>query len=195
MDAVVQVKDRVKLPFHFDVNKMEQEIKELELNHFVYYNAIPLRAPAHHVDTSLPAPPPADDYADGSWTDWLNTPILEKMPYFKSIMDFFAEHTTVNLVRILRLAAGDVVKEHTDPTLGLHIEKSMIRLTIPIMGTEAEEFYLNNDLVDMKAGECWYLRLTDPHRVINSGTEARINLSIDVIPNDWIRQEIIQAEI
>lgn len=189
-----QIKDRIQLPFNFDAAKMRKEIEDLKLNNFVYYDAIPLRAPAHHVDTSLPPPPPADDYADGSWTDWMDTPTLSKMPYFKSIMDFFAENTKVNLVRILRLSAGDIVKEHTNPTLGIHIERSMIRLTIPIMGTENEEFYLNNSLVDMKPGECWYLRLTDPHRVINSGQESRINLTIDMIPNEWITNEIIKAQ-
>jgi len=189
-----KVHDRVMLPFNFDIEKMQKEIKALELNNFIYYDAIPLRAPAHHVDSSLPIPPPAEDYADGTWTDWMYTPTLNKMPYFKNIIEFFAKNTTVNLVRLLRLGAGDIVKEHTDPTLGLHIEKSMIRLTIPIMGTENESFYLNDTIVDMKPGECWYLRLTDPHRVINSGTGARINLTIDMIPNEWITNEIIAAQ-
>ena len=125
-----------------------------------------LRSPAHMVDPSLPFPPPVDDYADGSWTDWLDTPALKASPYLSSIVDTFRKHTVVTLVRVLRLAAGNFVKEHTDPTLGLHIEKSVIRLTIPIIDDDTD-FYLNGTPVPMKPGECWYLRLTDPHKVMN----------------------------
>ena len=184
------VEDRVLLPLSFDASKMYEEIQTLNLHNFIYYNVLSLRAPAHLVDTSLPFPPPADDYADGSWTDWLDTSDLKKSPYLMEIVDYFREHTTVNLVRLLRLAPNSVVKEHTDPTLGLHIEKSMVRLTIPIVGNDAVDFFLNGTIVDMKPGQCWYLRLTDPHKIINAGTTERINMTIDVIPNDWVRNLI-----
>ncbi|CAM1366467.1 Aspartyl/Asparaginyl beta-hydroxylase [Tenacibaculum sediminilitoris] len=182
--------DRIKLPFSFETAKMLEEAKALQLDNFEYYDVIPLRSPAHLVDTSLPFPPPADDYADGSWTDWLDTLALKKSPYLTNVVNFFKENTTVTLVRLLRLAPHSTVKEHTDPTLGLEIEKSVIRLTIPILNNENVTFYLNNTPVIMATGECWYMRLTDPHKVINDGDEERINLTIDMIPNDWIRQII-----
>ncbi len=186
--------DRVQLPFSFDVVKMQEEVKALMLDEFVYYDSLPLRAPAHMVDTSLPFPPPADDYADGSWTDWMDTPLLEKLPYISSVIDFFHEKTKVNLVRLLRLAPQAVVKEHTDPTLGLHIERSVIRLTIPIITNENVKFFLNNSIVSMKPGECWYLRLTDPHRINNTGLTERINMTIDMIPNEWITSAILNSK-
>lgn len=188
------VTDRVKLSFNFDVDKMMAEIQALNLDSYIYYDVMPLRAPAHQVDTSLPFPPPADDYADGTWCDWLDTPALAECPYLASIIDTFKEHTTVNLVRVLRLAPGNVVKEHTDPTLGLQIEKSMVRLTIPIQTNDQVDFFLNGEPVDMKPGECWYLRLTDPHKVVNAGTADRVNLTIDVIPNEWIRSMILEHQ-
>ncbi|WP_339707535.1 aspartyl/asparaginyl beta-hydroxylase domain-containing protein [Algoriphagus aquimarinus] len=116
----------------------------------------------------------------------MNTAALEKSPYLKSIVDQFSQYTTVNLVRLLFLAPLSVVKEHTDPTLALEEEKSMIRLTIPIDNNEGVEFFLNDSLVPMKVGECWYLRLSDPHRIANNGSTNRINLTIDIIPNDNI---------
>uniref|UniRef100_UPI0040484260 aspartyl/asparaginyl beta-hydroxylase domain-containing protein n=2 Tax=Roseivirga sp. TaxID=1964215 RepID=UPI0040484260 len=186
--------DRVKLPFQFDADKMLAEIKKIGMNDFIYYNVIQLRAPAHLVDPSLPFPPPADDYADGSWTDWLDTKDLKSSPYLMSVIDTFRTHTKVTLVRILRLAAGNVVKEHTDPTLGLEVEKSVVRLTIPILINEHVDFFLNGTGVDMRPGECWYLRLTDPHSVVNSGATDRINLTIDMIPNDWLRSIILNAQ-
>ena len=193
MEAKKQFGDRIQLPFTFDVEKMLAEAHALKHEHYEYYNVIPLRAPAHLVDTSLPLPPPADDYADGSWTEWKNTPALENSPYLKSIIDELSQYTTVNLVRLLFLAPKSIVKEHTDPTLALEEERSMIRLTIPIDNNEGVEFFLNNTLVPMKVGECWYLRLTDPHRVINNGSTDRINLTIDIIPNDTIIEMINNA--
>ncbi|MEQ9261627.1 MAG: aspartyl/asparaginyl beta-hydroxylase domain-containing protein [Owenweeksia sp.] len=186
--------DRILLPFSFDVEKMTKEIQALNMDEFIYYNVIPLRAPAHTVDTSLPAPPPADDYADGSWTEWMDTNELKNSPYLMSIVDTFREHTKVTLVRALRLAPGNVVREHTDPTLGLQIHTSVIRLTIPIASGDDVDFFLNGTAVPMKPGECWYLRLTDPHKVVNSGSTDRINLTIDMIPNDWIRSIIEKAD-
>ena len=186
METKKQFKDRIQLPFTFDVEKMRVEAQALKLRHYEYYNVIPLRAPAHLVDTSLPFPPPASDYADGSWTEWMDTSALEKSAYLKSIINEFSQYTTVNLVRLLFLAPNSVVQEHKDPTLALEEEKSMIRLTIPIDNNDGVAFFLNDTLVPMKDGECWYLRLTDPHRIINNGTTDRINLTIDIIPNDKI---------
>ncbi|MDO6676793.1 aspartyl/asparaginyl beta-hydroxylase domain-containing protein [Tenacibaculum sp. 1_MG-2023] len=186
--------DRIKLPLNFNTAKMLEEAKALQLDNFEYYDVIPLRSPAHLVDTSLPFPPPAEDYADGSWTDWLDTNALKTSPYLTSIIDFFKENTTVNLVRLLRLAPHSIVKEHTDPTLALEIERSVIRLTIPILNNKNVTFYLNNTPVLMKPGECWYMRLTGPHKVINNGDEERINLTIDMTPNDWIRKIIKESQ-
>ena len=182
--------DRVKLPLQFDVQRIIDEVYQMPMNNFMYYNVIPLRSPAHFVDPSLPTPPSTEDYADGSWTDWLDTQELKSSPYLTEVVDMFKQHTKVTLVRVLRLAAGNIVKEHTDPTLGLEIPKSVIRLTIPIINAPGVEFYLNNEIVPMKPGECWYMRLTDPHRVINNSTEDRINLTIDMIPNDWVQSLI-----
>lgn len=193
MPTTVSYPDRVRLPLNFDVARMREEVEALGLNHFIHYNVLPLRAPAHIVDPSLPPPPPADDYADGSWTDWSNTAALQKSAYLQSIVDSFCEHTDVTLVRVLRLAAGNTVQRHTDPTLGLEVHKSVIRLTIPISGDDQVEFLLNDVPVPMQAGECWYMRLTDPHQVNNPGDVERINLTIDMIPNDWVRTMIRQA--
>ncbi|CAM1374211.1 aspartyl/asparaginyl beta-hydroxylase domain-containing protein [Tenacibaculum xiamenense] len=189
-------KDRIKLPFNFDVKKMTEEfeiLKEKHLSQYEYYDAIPLRAPAHLVDPSIPFPPPADDYADGSWTAWLDTDKLKTSQYLTDIVNFFRDNTKVTLVRLLRLAPGQVVKEHTDPTLALEVEKSVVRLTIPIINNDRVTFYLNSTPVEMAPGECWYLKLNDPHMITNYGEEERVNLTIDMIPNEWLRNIIEES--
>lgn len=194
LEPVDTKNDAIKLPLNFDVDKMVAEVENIGLNKFLYYDVLPLRSPAHLIDPSIPFPPPADDYADGSWCDWLNTKDLENSPYLKSIVQMFQEHTKVTLVRALRLEKGNVVKEHRDVTLGLQVEKSVIRLTIPIIKDEGAKFYLNGKIVPMKPGECWYMRLTDPHQVINKSERDRINISIDMIPNGWVRNLILDND-
>jgi hypothetical protein len=188
------IRDRVKLPLSFDSQKLQAEVSRLNLHQFIYYNVLPIRSPAHLVDTSLPFPPPATDYADGSWTEWMDTPELKQAPYLTQVVDTFKQHTKVTLVRLLRLEAGAEVKVHTDPTLGIEVDRSVVRMTIPIFSSEQVEFYLNDELVPMQEGECWYLRLTDPHYIFNKGTTERINLTIDMIPNAWVRNLILEGQ-
>lgn len=188
-----QYLDRVKLPLNFDAQKMFEEFEAIKNDQFEYYKVIQLRAPAHMVDTSLPFPPPADDYADGSWTPWLDTPELNASPYLASVIDHFKANTKVTLVRLLRLAPNSEVQEHTDPTLGLEVERSVVRLTIPVFNAPGVEFYLNDAIVPMLPGECWYLRLTDKHKVLNNSDQERVNLTIDMIPNEWVVDLISQA--
>ena len=136
--------DRIKLPLQFDAAGLRADIDNMQLKPFIYYDVIPLRSPAHLVDPSIPVPPPCDNYADGSWCDWKNSEALTNSPNLIKVLEFFASHCTVTLVRILRLEAGSKVAEHTDPTLAMHIEKSVVRLTIPIQSEAAVDFFFYN---------------------------------------------------
>ncbi|MBR9831544.1 hypothetical protein GYB57_05300 [bacterium] len=69
-----------------------------------------------------------------------------------SIVNGFKENIDVTLVRLLRLTAGAKVKEHTDLTLALEIEKSVVRLIIPIIKHERVDFYLNNRVEPIQTG-------------------------------------------
>ena len=176
------ITDRIKTNLHFDVDRLQSDVRNQDLGPFNYYSVIPLTVPKRKPDL-----PPNYDYADGSWASWHDQDTLEKAPYLKEVVDQFREKCDVTLVRLLRLAPGAIVKEHTDPTLGLHIERSVIRLTIPIMTNDRVTFYLNRTAVPMQPGECWYLNLTDPHSIENHSDVERINLTIDMRPNDWVR--------
>lgn len=182
------VGDRIKLPLSLDLEKMRAEVSALPLHAYIEYSVLALTEPR-----PLARATPVSDYADGSWAEWLDTPLLLACPYLRRVVNDFRSHTTVTLVRLLRLAPGGIVKEHTDPTLGLEQERSVIRLTIPIYTNPGVAFVLNDATVHMRPGECWYLRFSDPHRVVNEGETERINLSIDMIPNDWVRSWIQQA--
>ncbi|MFT4940958.1 MAG: hypothetical protein ACI88A_004019 [Paraglaciecola sp.] len=185
--------DRIKLPISFDADLLLEDIQKMQLKPFIYYDVIPLRNPSHLVDTSIPQPPQSDDYADGSWCEWRNSEALCNSPNFLRVIDFFSSHCNVTLVRLLRLEVGSSVAEHTDPTLAMHIEKSVVRLTIPIQSEEKVNFYLNHKIVAMRPGQCWYLRLSDPHSIEHNGEIERINMTIDLQPNEWLIENLQQG--
>ena len=183
--TATEVPDRVKTKLFFDPTKLQKDVNQQDLRAFVYYNVIPLTAPKRKPDI-----PANYDYADGSWATWHDQETLRRGPYLTEVVNFFRQHADVTLVRLLRLAPGALVKEHTDPTLGIHIERSVIRLTVPIKTNDQVIFYLNKSVVPMKPGECWYMNLADPHYIENHSQEERINLTIDMRPNEWVRSLI-----
>ena len=87
--------------------------------------------------------------------------------------------------RLLKLAQGAVVKEHKD--LGLNYEEGEVRLHIPVITHAGVEFYLDNHRLEMKAGECWYINASLPHRLANPSPADRIHLVVDCIVNDELR--------
>jgi quercetin dioxygenase-like cupin family protein len=90
-------------------------------------------------------------------------------------------------IRLMRLEAGAVVKEHNDPTLDADFQE-IVRLTLPICSDDAVTFLLNGTEVPMRPGELWYMRLSDRHSVHNDSPHERINMSIDLVWNDWVER-------
>lgn len=166
--------DRLKLPFEYDHLRLRREVEAMGLEPYIYYSVIYLNIPTPGTKPGPNDPP----------TDFL---------YIRSIIDHFRQNTKVTLARILRLEPGAEIKEHCDPMLGLEVEQSVIRLTIPISGQAGVLFYLNDVPVPMQLGECWYMRLSDQHRVLHQGSEERINLTLDMEPNDWLKSIIHNA--
>ena len=91
----------------------------------------------------------------------------------------------------MRLAPDSVIHEHLDYDLAA--ELGMARLHVPIVTNSRVDFRLNGARIDMTAGSVWYLRLTDPHSVVNAGNTARVHLVIDVIVNQWLADLLTAA--
>ena len=103
--------------------------------------------------------------------------------------------TTMNracdAVRLLKLSPGSRIKEHTDYDLDL--QQGKVRLHIPVTTNPDVEFYLNGKQVVMNAGECWYLRLSDPPRVTNRGQTDRVHMVIDASVDSWLQHLFSQV--
>lgn len=182
--------DRVKLRLTFDPELLQKDLEQMQssewIDHFVQQNydgdwsVIPLRGPAGATHPVMMI------YSDPTCTDFVNTPFLENSPYFRVVLDSFK--CPLRAVRLMKLSPGSRIKEHTDHDLAA--ENGTARLHIPIATNDGVNFRLNGSRVVLKEGECWYLRLCDPHSVENNGLSDRVHLVIDADVNTWLKTQL-----
>jgi hypothetical protein len=189
---VMPLPDRLRLPFTFDADLLARDLDGLSAvgwtQHFVRQNydgdwsVIPLRgkAGAKHPVMMI--------YSDPTCTDFADTPMLAACPYFRQVLDTFK--TPLRAVRLMRLTPGSVIKEHND--LELSFEEGTVRIHVPVVTNAGVEFYLNRSRVVLDAGSAWYLRLSDPHSVVNRGSSDRVHMVIDAEANRWVA-DILKA--
>jgi hypothetical protein len=188
----MRLPDRLRLPFTFDADLLAGDLDRLSAvgwtQHFVPQNydgdwsVIPLRGQAGATHPVMMI------YSDPTCTDFADTPMLAACPYFRQVLDTF--QAPLHAVRLMRLTPGSVIKEHND--LDLSFEEGTVRIHIPVVTNAGVEFYLNRSRVVLDAGSAWYLRLSDPHSVINRGTTDRVHMVIDAEVNRWVA-DILKA--
>lgn len=180
------IEDRRRLPITFPAQDLLAEMRDLPtaawVDHFVQANyqgswrILPLRGPAGatHPILMATAHPGQDTYED--------TPFLAMAPAFQKGLHQL--RCGLRSVRIMALGTGSRIREHRDPDLDG--AGGIIRLHVPLLTHESVRFVLNGTPVPMKSGECWFLRLSDPHAVDNPGLGERIHLVIDAQLNPWL---------
>jgi hypothetical protein len=173
------------------IERWQQEIKSLpdlwssHFNHMNYegdWTVLPLRSPGGRIERIIPDLIGNEDYAD--------TALLESCPAVNQWLKLF--ECPLMSVRLLNLKAGSYIKEHRD--YGLSFESGEARLHVPVFTNNYVAFYLNNVLLQMKEGECWYINANLPHHVANNGDCDRIHLVIDCKVNDWLEQLFSQSD-
>lgn len=193
--AVEAWPDRLQLPVAFDPAKLEAALDAVDgtpwTDHFVTRNyegrwsAIALRAPAgtetQHPVLQITSHPGVTDFTD--------TPVLDRAPYLRHVLT--ALGFPLCAARLMRLDPGSAIHTHRDADLD--IDAGCARLHIPITTNPGVEFLLNDVPVVMTPGECWYLRLSDPHSVRNDGATPRVHLVIDAPAGDGLRALLATA--
>jgi len=182
----IDLPDRVRLPLPIDPAALAADLALFSTDdwtpHAVRQNyegdwtLLPLRAPAGETH------PIRMVYPDPGATAFVDTPLLDRAPYFRAVLGLFK--TRLRNVRLMRLAGGAQIKTHVDG--GLDPENGLARIHIPILTGPDVEFLLNGRPVPMDPGSVWYLRLSDPHSVTNRGGGDRVHLVIDTWTNDWL---------
>jgi hypothetical protein len=184
--AAPRFPDRLRLPLTFDAALLARDLDRLSsgewIRHYVEQNyegdwsVIPLRSPAGETH------PVRMIFADPAARSFVDTPLLEGCGYFRQVLDAF--DCPLQAVRLMRLAPGSLIKEHVDADL--RFENGNVRVHIPVTTNDGVEFHLNGSRVVLEAGSAWYLRLSDPHSVVNRGGADRVHMVIDATVNDWV---------
>lgn len=185
--------DRLRLPLAFDPGRLAADLAQAAIAswtaHFVQQNydgdwsVIPLRGPAgaRHPIQMI--------YSDPVCTNFADAPLLAATPYFREVLAGFA--CALQAVRLMRLTPGSVIKEHCDHDLSF--EGGVVRFHIPVLTNDGVDFRLNGRRCLMAAGSAWYLRLSDPHSVVNLGPADRVHLVIDAVANGWVADLLERA--
>ncbi|MGJ8665722.1 MAG: aspartyl/asparaginyl beta-hydroxylase domain-containing protein [Patiriisocius sp.] len=121
----------IKLPFLFSEELLLKDLKFCKNTRFINHysaedyegswNSISLRS-SDGLAQNIKAFDPFSD-------SWIDTPLVKECRYFKEIIDTF--ECEKYAVRLLNLAPGSHVKEHTDHQLGY--SDGIFRIHIPIM--------------------------------------------------------------
>ena len=187
MDIFLDLTDR--FPIRFDVARMRQELADLSadavwLDHYdkalsTGWRAVPLVSHEGRMDGP-------ESQRWGDVRTFRRTPVVDRLPYFASILDAFA--CPQGRVRILKLAPGAAIGEHrdvADEAAGFAYNR--VRLHVPIETNKRVVFHLAGRQFRMVPGRLYYCDFTQPHFVRNDGTEPRIHLVLDLIVNDFLR--------
>ena len=174
--------DFFKLPFSFDEAALTQDLTTCREEHWgQHFNqkdysgnwtSIALRSASGRTD---------DIHAHPTHQAYVDTPLLTKCRYFRQICEQF--QCEKESIRLLALAPGSVINEHTDPHTGYPY--GLFRLHIPVQTVEAVRFRVAGVDLPMQAGECWYADFHLPHSVRNDGLIGRVHLVIDCRRNAW----------
>lgn len=176
----------LRLPFRFDVPRLQAELRGLEarswkahyqtLHYEGAWSALALRSSSGEAEELLIAPQPGAEYRD--------TPLLAACPAMAEVLAAF--RCPLRAVRLMKLEAGAVIKEHRDAELAF--ERGEARFHVPILTHPDVEFLLDGERVPLREGECWYLNFDLPHAVRNASPVDRVHLVIDATVDDWLRE-------
>ena len=183
-----------KLKLEVNLLQIQQETRDMiesrswlpHFNTFDYegqWNVLPLRSPGGTENNG---------FAElmGNSAEFKDTPLLNSLTATSHLLDQLK--CRKKSARLLNLKAGSSIKKHRDVELAY--EHGEVRLHFPIFSNNAVKFYIDDDLIRMMPGECWYINANRPHRAENRGGEDRIHLVVDCIVNDWVASLLEKAE-
>ncbi len=190
----MQLPSAIQLALKFDTTRLQGDLQYVQANDWIQHyrtshyqgdwGIVPLRAVHGHPSCihSVPNSSEQDMYAA--------TPILERCPYYQEVLSYF--QCRLSSVRLMRLAAGASILEHTDD-MG-EDERAELRIHIPVQTNPAIDFFINHQRIPMQVGEMWFGDFRLPHSVDNKSTEDRIHLVVDCVVNEWLLEQVRQAE-
>lgn len=147
------------------------------------WDVLPLRCQHQHVN----AHPILQGFAIAEGNEWENLPVMVQCPEIQNL--FTQLQCPIKAARLMRLKAGAEIKPHRDHELSIEFDEA--RLHVPVHTSDAVSFLVDKKIIPMRAGELWYFNADQVHEVYNRGSEDRINLVIDCVVNEWLREKIM----
>jgi hypothetical protein len=177
-----------RLPFKIDLERAVRELQSLEgANWLSHYDAaladgwttIPLVS--HDGSASN-----ENSQLLGKWGQYKQTPYVDKLPYFREILNAFkCPH---GRIRIMKLLPGTIIREHRDTFEEVSdYAFGQVRLHIPIITNDKVIFTVGGKNYHLKEGHLYYVNFTKKHYVRNDGAVARTHLVLDLQVNDFLR--------
>ncbi|WPU97010.1 aspartyl/asparaginyl beta-hydroxylase domain-containing protein [Mucilaginibacter sabulilitoris] len=179
-----------KLPFLFNSEAVQKELQSIRegwqkhFNTFYYegtWTVLALRSPGGDTRNIIP-----DQITDA---DYIDTPMMPCFPTVKTLLSQI--RSPIMAVRFLNLQAGAEIKPHRDRELAFEMGEA--RLHFPIITNPLVSFTIDNKLIPLQAGDCWYINANLMHNVANRGTTDRIHLVVDCKVNDWLKHTMSLA--
>ena len=180
-----------QLSMPVDIASIQQEVMALTAPWNLHFNkmhyegewtVLPLRVPGGDSNRIVP-----DNIHEEEVVD---TPQMKACPSVQKLVAGF--ECTILSVRLLKLKTGAIIKPHRDHELSF--ENGEARLHFPVFTNDGVEFYIEDELLRMREGQCWYINANLPHSVVNKGDTDRIHLVIDCKVNDWLTALFDTAE-
>lgn len=186
MNAIAQ-----RLPLNFNARLLQADLAKVadsdwqaHFNNAIYegdWSGAALRAvPGSHMSL----------YSDPSAHHWEDTELLGRCPYFQEALAQFC--CPLLSVRLLKLAAGAVIREHRDYNLGL--DYGEVRIHVVVSTNPDVESRIDGTPYHWAEGECWYADFGRPHFFANRGSTERVHLVLDCGVNDWLLQLLATTE-
>jgi Aspartyl/Asparaginyl beta-hydroxylase len=173
----------LRLPLRFDRESLQRDLSLVaESEWFPHYNERDYGGDWRGVALRSPLGQSRHLLVHGN--SFSDTELIERCPYFRGLLESFA--CPLKSVRLLSLAPGSFIREHSDPNLGY--EDGEVRIHIPVQTNSGVEFYSSGERLHLEEGNCYYINVDLPHRVNNRGSAARVHLVIDAEVNDWVRE-------
>lgn len=101
-------------------------------------------------------------------------------PVISYIADYYRNNGVIVRLLLAKLVAGGKIPKHTDAGYSL---LNCHRIHLPIVTNEDVYFHVGGEEINMRAGELWEINNGTVHAVDNRGTEDRIHLIVDWMPN------------
>lgn len=101
-------------------------------------------------------------------------------PVVEHIANYYHDNGFVLRILLAKLRAGGKIDEHVDSGYSL---LTVHRIHIPIITNDDTVFHVGGATTQMRAGEFWEIDNSRTHAVENNGTEDRIHMIVDWMPN------------